>query len=310
MVVQLPIVVGNVDALIGLGYTHIEVYQSVDQGNKYNEITSSAAEAAVLLSSPANTTFRMGGRLLKVQVNGGAIQEVSFNTVVEYWTPTQVANRINEIIPGLASVYGGTMVKLTSPTTGRASNILVVYSDAADLGWTGGLSSVGLAARIPLVSGTRVYTFSDVAGRSTDRYKWCFSANGQNPISELSDPVFGSAAPLASPSDLSIGTAVFVGLDGVAQKTKVIVGQPDSVQGIASRFVGGGIKTFESDENGFLQMPLIRGSKVRVAIEGTLYVREFTVPDAASFDLLTVMAAAPDPFDVQVPAPLLNRRSV
>ena len=309
MIVQLSITVANVNALIGLGYTKIEIWSSKDQGNSYQEITSSVAGAAVLTSAEAKTTFAMGGKLLKLSINGAADVSILFSALTPNWTPAQVVNRINEVVPGLASL-DGMMVKLTSPTTGRVSSLLVTYNDAWDLELPPGTLSYGTDPRPTFVLNQLIYPFSDVAGHSEDRYKWRFSANGVNPVSEFSARIFGNTNPPGA-APVSVATAFFVGLDGRAQKRRIVVvsaNTPSTVSGVA---VGNELPVVvDSDDLGFLQLPLVQGVTVRVAIEGTTYVREFVVPATASFDLLQVMAAAPDPFTIQVPAPFLIRRSL
>ena len=310
MVVQLSILVGNIADLLGLGYTRIEVWQSTDEGNSFQEVTASAAAPATLASADALTTFQMGGRLLKLSVNGAPEVSILFSNLVPLWTPSQVAAQINTVVPGLASVSGSKVV-LTSPTTGRASSIEVTYNDATDLGWVGGQKVYGLAVRPTLVSNTYLYSFSDVAGSSDDRYKWRFSANGVNPVSEFSAEVSGETAALLDPSLLSVGTAKFFDSTGHGQKTTILVAVDSVPQSISGGFMQQAQPiSVDSDDNGFLVFTAIRNSVIKVAIEGSAYIREFTVPDAATFDLLTVMAAAPDQFTVQTVPPLLTRRSI
>ena len=310
MVVQLGITVANVNALIPLGYTRIEVWASTDEGSEYFEITSSTAQPAVLKSIDALTTFRMGGKLLKLSINGAADVSILFSSFIDFWTPTQVVNRINEVVPGLASL-DGLKVVLTSPTTGRVSSILVVANEATDLGLPAGLVGYGTNVRPTLITDTFIYMFSDVAGHSDYRYKWRFSANGVNPVSEFSERVLGGSPPLTG-VPLAVGTALFVGLDGRAQKRRIIVVSERSPAPIIAGYaVGNELPLIvDSDEFGFLYVTLVQGSVVRIAIEGTTYVREFTVPIAASFDILQVMAAAPDPFTVQATVPFLIRRII
>jgi len=308
MIVQLTITVANVDSLIGLGFTRAEIYASTDEGSSYAEITSSTAQPATLTSLPAASTFRMGGKQLRLVVNGGAEVSILFSTLTTYWTPVQVASRINDIVPGLATTLDGKVV-LTSPTTGRVSSLLITYNEATDLGLAAGTRSYGTDARPVLTLGQFFYTYTDVAGLSTNRYKWRFSANGSNPVSEFSQRVFGSAAPLGS-APMSVGTALFVGLDGRAQKRRIVVVSDNAPAAINGLVVGNELPiTVDADDFGFLYVPLVQGARVRIAIEGTAYVREIVVPSTSSFDILQAMAAAPDPFSVQVPPPFLIRRS-
>jgi hypothetical protein len=311
MVVQLSIPVGNVVSLLGLGYTTIEIHQSVDEGNSYQEITAGSVEPAELVSAEASTTFRVGGRMLKLQVDGGVEKIIEFSSLIDNWTPTQVKNRINEIVPGLAT-NDSTTVTLTSPTDGRSSSIVITYCDSEDLGWVEGDSAKGKAARLALDSDVLLYSFNDTGGASSARYKWRFSDGGENPISEFSEYVLGSAVPLLDASRISIATGTFVSFDGLPRKTTVIVSLArQSAQSVDGVFLGDGVaKTVTTDEYGYLQMPLVRGADIIVAIEGTRFVRRFTVPDAPTFDLLTVAADAPDEFTVQTTLPLLTRRSL
>lgn len=309
MVVQLSILVANNDSLMGLGYTRIEVWQSADDGDTYQEVTAPTAQAAFLDSAHAQTTFQMGGKLLKVIVDGGSEVSITFSALTENWTPQQVVDRINEVVPGLASLVVD-QVRLSSPSTGRASSVEIVSSDAYSLGFTP-TKVFGKAPRVTMVSSTLSYLFSDVSGSTSYRYKWRFSANGVNPISEFSSYVFGASVPLIDSSNLSVCSTTFVGLDGRPIQAKVIVvGDQNPTLAFSYSVSNFQPLIFTSGTDGFLQFTLVRNTRVRVAIEGTAFVREFVVPNAASFDLLTVMAAAPDPFTVQVPPPFLVRRSI
>jgi hypothetical protein len=170
---------------------------------------------------------------------------------------------------------------------------------------TGGLHPT----RIPLVHDVFVYPYTDPTGEPETRYKWRFSANGLAPLSGFHGPISGVAPPLAG-VDLSTCTAQFIGLDGKPQKRRIVI-VSDQLLSLGGNLTGAELPLIvDSDDFGYLQVSLVQGAVVRVAIEGTAFVREFTVPSTDTFDLLAVMAAAPDPFTVQVPLPFLNRRSL
>lgn len=309
MIANLTILVSNNDALMALGYTHVEVWQSLDDGNEYNEITASAAEAAVVDSVSATNTFPMGGKTISFILNGGTEYNISFNTLIVNWTPAQVAGRINEVVPGLASVVGA-KVRFTSDTTGRGSSIEFTHPNSMYLGIPVGVT-YGRDIRPPLQSGKLVYPFSDVSGLPSARYRWRFSADGSNPKSEFSPYVFGVAPPLVGAGNLSICSVTFVDLLGQPTKTKLLVTTEQNPMAVGNFvLVNPTILEITSDERGFIQFALVRGANVRVAIEGTDFVREFVVPNASSFNLLTTMAAAPDPFTVQTTPPFLIRRNI
>jgi hypothetical protein len=56
-----------------------------------------------------------------------------------------------------------------------------------------------------------------------------------------------------------------------------------------------------TDENGYAETYLVRGMEVEVAFEGTPVRRTITVPDQASFELIGLVTAAGDPFDINEP---------
>jgi hypothetical protein len=305
MTVQVTIPVSNVSSLIALGYTKIEVWRSTDSGNSYKEVTSSAASSASLSSISFSTTVDMnGGKLLKFKVDGGTELTVSFSgSPVRYWTPQQVRDQINTV-SNVATVVGSKVV-LTSPTTGQASTIEITYNDT-DLGFTAGQKVFGILARPSLTLGVYVYTFTDLNGTSSYSYRWRFSANGANPISEYSTPVHGSALAIVSP--LSVATATFVGVNGIGKKVTLVVTTEVSPQIFSGVYVINDVPgIFQSDDTGFIQIPMLRNIRVRVGIEGTPFVRDFTVPDVATFDLISAMASASDPFTIQIPLPLITR---
>lgn len=315
-IVQFSIPVANVATLLGLGFTKIEIWHSGDGGATFQEITSSAAAAAVLPSSPANNTFQMGGHEIQLSINGNPPVTITFDSLLQQWTPTQVVNQINTVYGStIASLDGtGKIVLITAPTTGRVSSVQVVYNDAGDLGWVAGQIVYGTDARITLVGGGSpqlLYNYADVAGQLTDLYEWRFSANGVNPISPFSLPISGSTPPIAN--NVAFATAVFEDMNGnPAQRSVVIVADPTPVS-LNNFTVGSELPLiFTADATGFLQIPLVVGMKVRAAIEGTAFVREFVVPGPAltSFDLLAVMGAAPDQFTVQTTPPFLTRRNI
>jgi hypothetical protein len=320
---QLTIPVANVAALLTAGYTTIEVWAAQDADDlplQFSEITGPVGLPASIACAVAANTYAMGGATLKFQLKDGVVHTVSFSALVANWTPTQVADQINTVLPGFASVVTdvtGTYVNLTDTlTSGRLSTILIVYSDSPNLGLTSGQQAAGIDGRIPLVSGTVLYGYVDQQGLPDTVYQWRFSANGVSPISQFYPvpPISGSPPPIPG-LNLSIAVAQFSDLTGrPVQRTLVIVSDfsPDVFSGAPSIGVGNEEPLLvQSDQNGFLQIPLVQGAKVRIAIEGTAYVREIVVPTGVTtFDLLTALATAPDPFTIQTVAPFLIRESI
>lgn len=305
LVRSIAVPVGDPTALSNLGYTTIEVWESVDEGGSWHEVTASIPQHAFLDSSAFTNTLRVGGLGFSMSINGGVPVLFSFDgSVVQDWTAQQVADRINEVVSGLASVVGQ-KVRLTSPTAGRASTLLVT-SDSTPL--FGAARSSGQDQRL-LLSDQNLYQYFDVVGSSTSRYKWRFSNDGVTPVSPFSVAGLGQAS--VDPSKISVATATFVGMDGRPTQQSVLIAPVSAPMSVSGVVAGSDRSTvFTTDENGQLQVPLVRGLRVRVGIEGTSFVREFVVPDQPNFDLLQVMSAAPDTFTVQPTAPLLTRRHI
>lgn len=162
--------------------------------------------------------------------------------------------------------------------------------------------------RIVLVDGATIYNYYDVAGTSARRYRWRFSANGAAPISSYSQHHNGKPMPVAG-AQLSVATARFTTLDGRPARRKMIFAVESQTE-VGDFSIGQDTLSVESDENGYLQIPLVQGAVVRVAIEGTSIVRTITVPSTPSFNVLQAVADAPDEFTVQTVPPLLTRRSI
>ena len=103
----------------------------------------------------------------------------------------------------------------------------------------------------------------------------------------------------------------FVGADGIPQRQRIIVSPVMGLTQVGEYTVPQGRTLFfDADNTGTIDFSLVQGLRVIVAIEGSSLVREFVVPSTPTFDLLQTMAAAPDMFTVQVPAPFLIRRSL
>ncbi len=164
------------------------------------------------------------------------------------------------------------------------------------------------AARTALATNRVDYTFTDLDGSDSDsRYKYRFSANGEAPFSGWSKNV--KPVPAATdPAKISLGYATFIDIAGAPTKATIIVANEGAMVN-GSVVYGPRPMVYEADEQGYVQIPLLRGAKVVVAIEGTGVVRTITVPNTQIFDLMGALAEAPDMFTVQTTPPLLTRRT-
>lgn len=308
MVAQITISIANVDILLSSGFTDLEILKQTDSGS-YTLITSHVPVSAHIQTTPASTLYKVGGKSIGLSIDGAPEVLISFDPTLSYWSPSQVSSRINEVLPGAASAVSN-FVRISSPTSGRGSSVQATYSTASDLGLSVGFVSIGIDQSPTLSSGNYIYNYMDVSGSVGDKYKWRFTNHGIAPISAQYGPIVGGE--LIPPGvAVSVATANFIGLDGRAKKTSVIIAmdRPPTLNGSVATTFDRSL-TYSSDDAGFLQIPLVKGSIVRVAIEGTSYIREITVPDTDTFDLLNAMSTAPDPFTVQTTPPYLIRRNI
>lgn len=304
---EFNISVADVDTLLALGFSKIEIWCSTDEGASYQELTASDKAYPVLKALPANTEYRVGGYSMSFKLDGGPELTVRFDQLLETATAVQVAELINDVSPGLATVSNNTVV-LTGPTSGRCGAVEITYCDAHDL-FAEPVIVRGLDARISLSPGVYLYTYFDVAGSLDFRYKWRFSNDGSLPISSFSERGFAQSGRVP---DIATAVAItrFIDAEGRPYPGRVIAAPVGGDQ-VAGFLVGGNVaKTYVADENGLLQIQLVQGARMRIAIEGTDIIKEITVPALAAFDLLQEMGAAPDQFTVQTTEPFLTRRSL
>jgi hypothetical protein len=169
----------------------------------------------------------------------------------------------------------------------------------------------GQDGRMPLIDGTYLYSFYDIAASYQSYYKWRFSNNGSLPTSLFSNYVLGRDAAILDASNLSIAVHTFVDVEGRPNKTKVLVALEAGAQLIGTTMLTGGLtKEFQTDDQGFMAIPLVRGARVRVAIEGTNLVRTITIPNSPSFDIVQAISDTTDPLTVQQAPEYASRRSL
>jgi hypothetical protein len=223
---------------------------------------------------------------------------------------SQIASVINAVSPGLASVATGQHVRLATEATGRISSIEILYCDIPELGFPIGKVS-GLDKRLELIDSVAIYPFFDVSGLSYSRYKWRFSTNGASPFSQFSKYLTAKPQALLDPSALSVGIARFVGPDGTPTKRRLVIIMEDSPKRVGPYSSGNSEPLIvESDDMGFLQVPLVKGLRLKVALEGTSLIQDLVVPETPTFDFFDSMTETPSRFSIQAPAPLLTRRSL
>lgn len=307
--ISLDIYVSRLSDVLAV-FNRIEVHRSTaGSGGPYYEITDSSGQTAAVLDGTGIGGFTLNGLTLEVAVDG-VTDSVTF-TGSDPLSLTTVINQINAVWSGLASEVptDTDQVRLTSPTVGTSSSLLVTDNAAAtELGFSTTKIN-GHEARIPIVDPTTDYNFKDLDGDVTYFYKTRYSSTSSSVVSAFSDARQGSLDSVLSAGNLSKAKIFLTTGSGGPVVDRNIRFVPLNVNTIAEAddyylLPGTDGRVFTTtNESGYAEIYLVRGATYRVFIEGSSYGREITVPDQTEFDLLAAMGTAPDPFDiVQAPA--------
>lgn len=306
MSVTLSVSVSNIDSAMA-SYDVIKILRSTTGvGGVYSDLTDITPQPATL--EPPNTSpWDVSAKTLQLLVDSEPQYDVLF-TGTDPLTADQVAAQINdEVGSSVADEVGGELV-LTSTLTGTASKLEIVGGGASTVfGWSAGDRDVGEEAHIQLVAGQPLYSFTDNDGESTYYYKAQFLNTSNGLLSAESTPFQGDAGTLVTSSSLAVALIDLVDASGIGVADQIITffaeHEPYQVEGYQVGLTRRPVST-TTNNAGHAELSLVRGLRMRVVFEGTSYIREFTVPDQATFNLMDVLGSAPDPFrivDVQFP---------
>jgi hypothetical protein len=307
--ISLDIYVDRLDDVLAV-FDRIEVHRSTaGSGGPFYEITDSSGQTAASMDGTGVAGFTLNGLTLEIAVDG-ATDQVTF-TGSDPLNLATVLTQINAVWTGLASEVPTDTdeVRLTSPTVGTASSLLVTDNAAAtELGFSTTKVN-GKEARIPIVDPTANYNFKDLDGLATYFYKTRYSNTLSSTVSSFSEARQGSLDSVLSAGNLSKAKIFLTTGEGAPIVDRSIRFVPVDVNSITESDIyyllpgtDGRVVT-TTNEIGYAEIYLVRGATYRTHIEGSSYGREFVVPDQTEFDLLALMGTSPDPFDiVQAPA--------
>jgi hypothetical protein len=313
MAVTLTINVTGIDDVL-LSFDVIRVKRSTAGiGGPYSLITANAPAPATL-TAPNSGSYAVSTKTLQLIVDQGGQIDILF-TGTDPLTTSQVVDQINTAVGDVvASDVGNTLV-LTSTNTGTGSVIEIVGGGAAPVfGFTDGQRDIGEEIHITLQAGVNGYTFIDQDGQAGYFYKAQFFNTVNNLTSADSDPFEGDVGTLVSSGALSVVKVDLVDGRGIALPNQEITFYSQhellEVEGFQIGLNREPI-TIKTNNSGHAEVSLVRGSKWRVAFEGTSIIRDITIPDASETDLLAALGGAPDPFDISIlPFPSAPRRTL
>jgi hypothetical protein len=310
--VKLSISVQDID-VVRQSFNTIRVWRSTTGETGVYSLLTANAPTHASITAVTEQSYDVAGKTLTFQADSHGPDSVLFTGLAPL-TAIQVVNQINAVRAGIASEVVGKLV-MTSTSFGTMSKMAITGGSAAIVfGWLGTEHSLGLDAHVDLQPGTSNYEYTDNDGESGYFYKVQYYNTINGLASNLSTAFQGSVATLVSPSKLSVANIDLVDARGIAvpqqQFTFYSVHEFLAVDGFQVALTRAPI-TVETDNMGHAEVTLVRGLKVKVVIEGTSLIREVTVPNVDSFDLMTLMGEAPDPFSVLAPSfPYAIRRTI
>jgi hypothetical protein len=226
-------------------------------------------------------------------------------------TTAQAAAQIAQQLAGrvLAWVDEDGRLVLETVQSGTGAALRVVGGDAVSLLGLPASEPSSLAfgcdAHIHLTKGKERYYFIDQRGSSAYFYRTRFRNQLLSTVSQFTQPSY-AAQPLGVSADSIVcGRLELVGLDG-RPLANVLVRvfnrfQPQAVEG---KLLAGPAVDGLTNEHGTLELNLVRGAQVTVAIDGTSIVRDITVPTdpgVGVFNLLDPAAGPDDYWRVRAP---------
>lgn len=266
-------------------------------------------DEAGLEGQGATNPVLLSGKQLLLRVNNTYDVTLSFSRTDPY-TLAQAAEDAAAQAGALlvAAVRGGQLV-LETQTRGLAASLEVVGGAAAP---ALGLSLVrplslafGRDARMMLAPGRTPYVVIDPRGGPHVTYKTRFYDSKSGGVSAYSLPFEALDEALGGllPSTLLRATLDLITVEGTAlAHEEVLLETVFDGHRVAGHTVAGGPRRLRTDAHGHLELWLVRGSRIRLAVGSTSLARELVVPvDPAvqTLDLLGPGAGPDDAFRVQ-----------
>lgn len=258
----------------------------------------------------AGASVNLVGRKLELQLDGVTDVVVTFtgsNPLTFLQAATQITAAASSKLRSF--VLNGKLV-IETLEAGSGAVLQVTGGDAAPiLGLpTAEPESVafGLDARLALTHGISSYVYTDKNGDKSYFYRARFYNSSDKTVSEFGTPFTSTAIAGVSSSKTIHAFVDFVDANGAARANQevLVYTRSDGTIIEGKVVVPASPARLLSDTNGHVELLLIRGTKVTVAVAGTDIVRDIDVPtdaSVASFNLLDPTKGKNDLFKVQIP---------
>lgn len=313
-VIKIKIFVPEISNVLTL-FDVIQVQRS-EVGTPYTDaksITDITAQPPVLVGTEEGPFASLQGKTLKLKVDGGLEQTVTF-TAADPISLNNVIAEFNSTIPdATASDDGGGKLQIDGDNVGTDGTLEITGGTAlAILGFTTGQKDNGEDTHIALLPAVDSYQYDDQSGEASYWYRTRFLNTASGNVSSWSDWTQGSTGAVINASLLIIGKIKLAGIDGTAMvSAKVTLVNTFSPLTADGFFISGRAKQIVTDGSGQAETTLIKDSIIDVIIEGTSFIRRIQVPNTGTeFDLMDATLVLDDPFQIQVPdLPAAVRRS-
>ena len=312
-VIKLTIAVANLTNVMSL-FDKIQVWRSEDgESGTYFEITGASAAAATILGTETSS-FTLNGLTLKLKVDEGSEQTITFVSA-DPINVDDVVTFINDNLTGATATEDSGAVRLSSDTTGTSSTLEITGGTAlTELGFVQDDKDNGEDARITLSAGVETYYFDDQSGDPEFYYKVRYYNSSTDAVSDFGAASKGDVGSVLPSSDLIKAIVRLTGMDGkpVTDRKVVFFNKYVPPLVISEYLMADREITIITDQVGYAETMLVKGSEVVVTIAGTSIVRHITVPSSGTeFSVNDAIAAADDLFQIQVPdIPAAVRRTL
>lgn len=289
----LNIIIPNSDKLYHL-YNRIQVFRSPDN-QTYIEITAEDYTPAQIVGTISGP-FNLNGTSLTIQKEQLS-WTINFTSTMDSFS---VRNLINTTVnPDIVEVKNNRLV-VTSDYSGTGSWLSLSGTACPILGLST-TKTYGKGARYRLAPETEVYEFLDLSDVITQSwYKIRLYNNQTGRYSDYSEAVQYTPPDILDSSNFVTGNLQLSDISGRPTKGIRIVISPV----VYSNITGVSILNYqkqvikETDYLGRAELKLLKGSTIRVDIEGTNLGREIIVPQN-NFNILSTLATYPDPMNIQ-----------
>jgi len=261
-------------------YDRLLLYKSYNGASgAYSEVTAAAAAAATITGTKKEL-FSLSGLEFKFWADG---VEYSVTFGAED-TAAVVGAKILADTGIQANDDGSGRVQIVSPTTGLSSTLEVQESTEAGvvLGFAADDYDIGEAARIALVTDQLIYSWVDYNCADSYFYKYRLYSTATLTYSDFSIPFIARPYDSVPVANLIYGTLQLMDSEGKPLEGKLVTVQYRRLGAVGAKVINGPMYSYYTDAAGAVDVPLVKESEIRVAVEGTRMVRDVQVPSTGS----------------------------